>query len=1163
MPIVMTTVNILVASRRIGALKGGASLIALCLAAAPQALSAQQVDSLSAPSTPTPNALERTAPSDRVLAPSAGTAVGTGGSGQAQPSANAQVPSGGAVPTQAEQSTATPQEEAASQDIVVTGIRRSLQSAQAIKKNSEVVVDSISAEDIGALPDRSVTEALQRVPGVSISRFSAGVDPDHFSTEGSGVTVRGLSYTRSEINGRDSFSANNGRGLSFADVPSELLGGVDVFKSPSADMIEGGIGGTVNLRTRLPFDSVGFAIGGTLENNYGDFVKKSAPTVSVLASDRWETGIGDFGLLGSFVRSQVRSRADSVQISNWGERPEGTNGVFYQPSNIDPNNPNSIIATPATADAAAVTVPFARTTYLPRGAAIRSQEFDRTRYGYSAAGQWRSPDRSMTATAQFLRTDSREAWTENSIEVATDNVLAAGDTQPFPGTSFTFDDDNVFTSGLITGPNGFRADQTAPADMRTPTNGLQSNNIARGNQSRFRTNDASFNFKWQATSRLGVNVDYQHVWSQVKVTDLTVWGTSYQNADIRLNGNDPAYVNFVPVTNEPNNYQNAAHPSLTDPYNNFYRAAMDHIEDSKGNEDSARIDLDYSFPEDSWLTSIRGGYRFSDRQNDARSTAYNWGVLSEIWGGGTVPAPTAADPNATASVGSGGPVWFDRPIDGNPATRDAGQLGPQQAFLYDNFFRGQANDASNGGRVFIPGGFLQDYGAATQAITQIAQEWRNFTSNLSGANGWVPLAGRAGAVAGTPFLPGEINPVSERNNAAYLSVRFGNDLSNGWNLSGNVGVRYTKTRRISSGFYSFPQQSFSCPALTPEQIATGATVSRFCALPEATQAAAAAFQNGALSPVAARLTYDYVLPSFNIKLAVGSGIQFRAAFTKSVAPPNFDQTRAFYNVGLNTSDQNILFNGGPIANFTVGNPYLKPVRADNYDLTAEWYFSNVGQLTLSLFKKNLFGVQTNSLQRQTFTNNGVSFDGIVTTPLNSTDTGRLKGLELGYQQTYDFLPGMLAGLGFSGNFTYIESSGVPQQTLDPNDPNVTAGIISNIDTAGLPLQGLSKYQVNVGPFYQRNGLEVRAAYNWRSKNLLTIRDVIVPNSPVFAESYGQVDASIFYSITPSVRMGFQGVNLTNSITRTSYVINDDLLTRPRNWFINDRRFTFSIRVAIK
>ena len=1126
--------DIIVNGRRISILKGGASLLAVCLATAPHAAFAMQADPAVGQTTPTPNAVKRTAPSDRAeQAAAAEPQTGQPQTGQAQPSANAQVPTGGAEVTPAEQATATPQDEAADQDIVVTGIRQSLQSAQAIKRNSEVVGDSISSEDIGALPDRSVTEALQRVPGVSISRFAAGSDPDHFATEGSGVTVRGLSYTRSEINGRDSFSANNGRGLSFADVPAELLGGVDVFKSPSADMIEGGIGGSVNLRTRLPFDSTGLVLGGTLENNYGDFVKRSAPTISVLASDRWETGIGDFGLLASFVRSQVRSRADSVQISNWGERVISADGSLLQP-----------------VDTTTGVVNTGRTVYVPRGAAIRSQDFNRTRYGYSAAGQWRSPDKSMTATAQFLRTDSREAWTENSIEVATDNVLAAGDSQPFPGTDFTYDDDNVFTSGLITGPNGYRADNVDGGDFRSPNNGLQSNNIARGNQSRFRTNDASFNLKWQATNRLGINVDYQHVWSQVKVTDLTVWGTTYQNADIRLNGNDPAFVNFIPVTNGANNYQNADHPSYLDPYNTFYRSAMDHIEDSKGNEDAARIDLDYSFPEDSWLTSVRVGYRFADRQNEARSSAYNWGVLSEIWGGG--------DGSGAGAGNAGGPVWFDRPIDGNPSTRTSGTPGPQQAFLYDNFFRGQANDASNGGRVFVPGSFLQDYGAATQAISQIAREWRNFTSNLSGADSWVPLAQRAGVIAGTPFLPGEVNPVSERNNAVYAMARFGNDLSNGWNLSGNIGVRYTKTRRVSSGFFAFPQQSFNC--VPP---ADGQAVSRFCALPQSVRDSAAAFQNGALIANDAKLTYDYFLPSFNVKLAVGGGLQFRGAFTKSVAPPEFGLTRSFYNVGLTTNDQTILFNGAPVAIFQVGNPYLKPVRADNYDVTAEWYFSNVGQLTLSLFKKNLYGVQTNSLQRQNFTNNGATFEGIITTPLNSTETGRVKGFEVGYQQTYDFLPGALSGFGLAANFTYVKSSGVSQQNLDQDDPNVAAGIISNVDTSGLPLQGLSKYQVNFGPFYQANGLEIRAAYNWRSKNLLTIRDVIVPNSPVYAEAYGQLDASIFYAITPSIKMGFQGVNLSNSITRTSYVINDDLLTRPRNWFINDRRFTFSIRASFK
>jgi TonB-dependent receptor len=420
------------------------------------------------------------------------------------------------------------------------------------------------------------------------------------------------------------------------------------------------------------------------------------------------------------------------------------------------------------------------------------------------------------------------------------------------------------------------------------------------------------------------------------------------------------------------------------------------------------------------------------------------------------------------------------------------------------------------------------------------------------------LAQRTGAITGTPFLPGEVNPVSERNHAVYAMVRYGNDLSNGWNLSGNIGVRYTNTRRVSSGFFSFPVQSFNCVAP-----ADGSAISRFCALPQSVRDSAVAFQNGALIPNDAKLTYDYFLPSFNVKLAVGGGLQFRGAFTKSVAPPQFDQTRSFYNVNLTTGDQTILFNGAPVAIFQVGNPYLKPVRADNYDVTAEWYFSKVGQLTLSLFKKDLYGVQTNSLVRQSFTNNGATFDGIITTPINSTETGRVKGFEIGYQQTYDFLPGPLAGLGFSGNFTFIKSSGVAQQSLDRNDPNVAAGVISTVDTGSLPLQGLSKYQVNVGPFYQRGGLELRAAYNWRSKNLLTIRDVIVPNAPVIAEKYGQLDASIFYAVTPSVKMGFQGVNLSNSITRTSYVLNDALLTRPRNWFINDRRFTFSIRASFK
>jgi outer membrane receptor protein involved in Fe transport len=115
-------------------------------------------------------------------------------------------------------------ETAAAEDdeaIVVTGIRQSLANAQNIKRNSDTVVDAITASDIGALPDRSVTEALQRVPGVAMNRFAGSNDPDHFSVEGSGVVVRGLSYVRSEFNGRDTFSTGlYGQAINFADVPA-------------------------------------------------------------------------------------------------------------------------------------------------------------------------------------------------------------------------------------------------------------------------------------------------------------------------------------------------------------------------------------------------------------------------------------------------------------------------------------------------------------------------------------------------------------------------------------------------------------------------------------------------------------------------------------------------------------------------------------------------------------------------------------------------------------------------------------------------------------------------------------------------------------------------------------------------------------------------------
>ncbi|MGB1291936.1 MAG: TonB-dependent receptor plug domain-containing protein, partial [Pseudoalteromonas sp.] len=188
--------------------------------------------------------------------------------------------------------------------IEVSGIRGSINSAQNLKRFADTVKDVITASDIGALPDKSVTEALQRVPGVTIERFASSDDPKHYADEGTGVLVRGLDRVRSEVNGRDAFSANASGGLSYEDFPAELLGAVEVVKNQTADLISGGISGTVNLLTRKPFDSDKQLISVNAKANYADFREEVTPSFSALFSDTWETNSGKFGFLIAASQSE-------------------------------------------------------------------------------------------------------------------------------------------------------------------------------------------------------------------------------------------------------------------------------------------------------------------------------------------------------------------------------------------------------------------------------------------------------------------------------------------------------------------------------------------------------------------------------------------------------------------------------------------------------------------------------------------------------------------------------------------------------------------------------------------------------------------------------------------------------------------------------------------
>lgn len=188
---------------------------------------------------------------------------------------------------QTEAPTDTTQEQ--QDEIVVTGIRGSLGSAQARKQEATAVTDSIVAEDIGKLPDNTVSDALQRVTGIQVQR-GAG--------EAGTVLIRGLPNVTSYINGREIFTGT-GRGVALQDIPAELVAGVDVYKTSTPELIEGGVAGRIDIRLRRPFDlKPGITVAGNLRALYSDKREKWSYIGSGLVSGRWETAGGqEFGIL--------------------------------------------------------------------------------------------------------------------------------------------------------------------------------------------------------------------------------------------------------------------------------------------------------------------------------------------------------------------------------------------------------------------------------------------------------------------------------------------------------------------------------------------------------------------------------------------------------------------------------------------------------------------------------------------------------------------------------------------------------------------------------------------------------------------------------------------------------------------------------------------------
>jgi len=191
------------------------------------------------------------------------------------------------------------------EEIVVTGIRASLERGLDVKRNSRQIVDSISAEELGKFPDQNVAESLQRITGVAITRSRGG--------EGRFVTVRGLgqAFNTLTYNGRKLATENEGREFSFDVVASELISAAQVYKTPDAAQGDGSIGGRVNIETLKPLDSPGRKVAFSAGGLYEDLSEETNVKLSGVFSDTWANDT--VGFVASVAYSERDIRTDVAE----------------------------------------------------------------------------------------------------------------------------------------------------------------------------------------------------------------------------------------------------------------------------------------------------------------------------------------------------------------------------------------------------------------------------------------------------------------------------------------------------------------------------------------------------------------------------------------------------------------------------------------------------------------------------------------------------------------------------------------------------------------------------------------------------------------------------------------------------------------------------------
>ena len=959
------------------------------------------------------------------------------------------------------------------EEIVVTGVRGAQIRSVDVKRREASIVDAISAEDIGKLPDVTIVDSLQRISGVQIKR-DAG--------EGTTVNIRGLAQVITLLNGEQYMSAGN-MGTAqpnLNDVPSQLMNQVLVYKSTDPKNALSGITGTIDLRTRRPFMmGEGLQIAGGVEGQRGERTKEDDYLVNGLVSWRNDR----VGVLVSAAASQSNLGNNSSGVvglsgnNDWGGSAANN---FISPHGFESFHRE------VERDRLGVNVAFEADlgegfTLVAEGFYAELKEYNRAaglnisnRWDGGAFGVWTQPTVSQntgqTSTGNgrpWLAVDEYDidAWWVNSFSV---NRTTKSTTKNY-NLELKYDNGGNFTSEV-------RA-------IRANGDRLSMNGQAQGDLSNWQYAPGRFNLFRNPDDRTRgpfypAATCAQYPASQRSNAVVGSAGGCYLNPNpagyganpqlhYDISGNRAVWSGF----GNPLAGGLGAGKTLRDYMANKDSYAIGAFSSEGNNEVESdmnvfRADGHYKFDDKflGFITKVDAGVRQSDRTVNVEQ----FHLFSPFYGG----TPGAVQANGTPVPAAGCfAQWKAIDVVMNQDQCQAGEFVPSPtggAPVFQGYTINRPTKIDAYNNVI----WVDDLGKITQGIPGFwAVDPKDFDNVAA-------FQEKVFGAAVRYQVPGQTYDVTLKEQSAYGAANF--EIGK---LSGNAGLRVIQTD------------------LLVKQNLTGATQNY-------------GDTNLDIGDTVTSRKYTDWLPSLNAVYDVDEHLKVRFAYSKTMQPLDLGN----YGGGLSifTADCGTKPGRCVTGASSSGNPNLDPWRSSNLDGAVEYYFGSASMLNVSAFKLKIDSFVTNGTTTGVFKDeDGTPRTVNVTQPIQG-DSGSVKGVEVGAKIALsDVLPdaGFFSNFGVDTNYTYSPSSESRK----------------GLDGKKLPFTDNSKQQFNLIGWYQDDKFQARVAYNYRTDRLSSVTGSSGDNLPVFQDATGFVDVNLSYNVRDNVTVYVNGSNVTGEI----------------------------------